>query len=167
MRKNRLLVVDDDESLRWVTKVQLEQSGYAVSAAADGPQALALLQLNGADLVITDLMMPGMSGLDLLKDIRSEYPDLAVIVVTAFGTVETAVEAMKAGAYDYITKPVNMDELKMIVGRALEHLNLKEEVRTLRSSLDRKYGFENSAGPRCFCTYSTWRLERLSRTRPS
>jgi two-component system NtrC family response regulator len=146
LRKNRLLVVDDDESLRWVTKVQLEQSGYAVSAAADGPQALALLQLNGADLVITDLMMPGMSGLDLLKDIRSEYPDLAVIVVTAFGTVETAVEAMKAGAYDYITKPVNMDELKMIVGRALEHLNLKEEVRTLRSSLDRKYGFENILG---------------------
>ena len=132
LRKHRLLVVDDDESLRWVTKVQLEQSGYAVDAAADGPQALELLQQTGTDLVITDLMMPGMSGLDLLREVRSEYPDLAVIVVTAFGTVETAVEAMKAGAYDYITKPVNMDELKLIVGRALEHLNLKEEVRTLR-----------------------------------
>ena len=116
------------------------------SAAADGPQALEILHQNGADLVITDLMMPGMSGLDLLKEIRSEYPDLAVIVVTAFGTVETAVEAMKAGAYDYITKPVNMDELRMIVDRALEHVNLKEEVRTLRSSLDRKYGFENILG---------------------
>ena len=146
LRKSRLLVVDDDESLRWVTKVQMEQSGYTVDAAADGPQALALLQQNGADLVITDLMMPGMSGLDLLKEIRREYPDLAVIVVTAFGTVETAVEAMKAGAYDYITKPVNIDELKLIVSRALEHLNLKEEVRTLRSSLDRKYGFENILG---------------------
>ena len=146
MRKNRLLVVDDDESLRWVTKVQLEQRGYAVDAAADGPQALERLQQNGADLVLTDLMMPGMSGLDLVREIRSEYPELAVIVVTAFGTVETAVEAMKAGAYDYITKPVNMDELKLIVGRALEHVNLKEEVRTLRSSLDRKYGFENILG---------------------
>ena len=123
MRKSRLLVVDDDESLRWVTKVQLEQSGYAVDAAPDGREALELLQQNGADLVITDLMMPGMSGLDLLKEIRSEYPDLAVIVVTAFGTVETAVEAMKAGAYDYITKPVNIDELKLIVGRALEHVD--------------------------------------------
>ncbi len=146
MKKSRLLVVDDDESLRWVTKVQLEQRGYAVSAAADGTQALELLQQTGADLVITDLMMPGMSGLDLLRAIRSEYPDLAVIVVTAFGTVETAVEAMKAGAYDYITKPVNIDELTLIVSRALEHVNLKEEVRTLRSSLDRKYGFENILG---------------------
>ena len=146
MRKSRLLVVDDDESLRWVTKVQMEQSGYTVDAAPDGREALELLQQNSADLVITDLMMPGMSGLDLLKEIRSEYPDLAVIVVTAFGTVETAVEAMKAGAYDYITKPVNIDELKLIVSRALEHVTLKEEVRTLRSSLDRKYGFENILG---------------------
>ncbi len=146
MSKNRLLVVDDDESLRWVTKVQLEQSGYAVSAAADGHQALELLEQSGADLVITDLMMPGMSGLDLLKAIRSGHPDLLVIVATAFGTVETAVEAMKAGAYDYITKPVNIDELRMIVARALEHVNLKEEVRALRCSLDRKYGFENILG---------------------
>jgi DNA-binding NtrC family response regulator len=146
LRKNSLLVVDDDESLRWVTKVQLEQSGYSVGAAADGPMALELLQQTGVDLVITDLMMPGMSGLDLLREIRSTYPDLAVIVVTAFGTVETAVEAMKAGAYDYITKPVNIDELKIVVSRALEHVNLKEEVITLRSSLDRKYGFENILG---------------------
>ena len=124
----------------------LEQSGYLVDAAPDGRQALDLLQQNGSDLVITDLMMPGMSGLDLLKEMRSEYPDLAVIVVTAFGTVETAVEAMKAGAYDYISKPVNIDELKLVVGRALEHVNLKEEVRALRSSLDRKYGFENILG---------------------
>ncbi len=146
MRKSRLLVVDDDESLRWVTKVQLEQSGYLVDAASDGPQARELLHQNGSDLVITDLMMPGMSGLDLLKEIRAEYPELAIIVVTAFGTVETAVEAMKAGAYEYITKPVNIDELKLIVSRALEHVTLKEEVRTLRSSLDRKYGFENILG---------------------
>jgi len=146
VRKSRLLVVDDDESLRWVTKVQLEQSGYMVSDAADGRQALELLRQNGADLVITDLMMPGMSGLDLLNQLRTEYPDLAVIVVTAFGTVETAVGAMKAGAYDYITKPVNIEELKITVGRALEHVNLKEEVRALRSSLDRKYGFENILG---------------------
>ena len=146
MRKNRILVVDDDESLRWVTQVQLEQTGYAVSAAANGPQALDVIQQAGTDLVITDLMMPGMSGLDLLKKIRSEYPSLLVIVVTAFGTVETAVEAMKGGAYDYITKPVNMDELRLIVSRALEHVNLREEVRTLRSGLDRKYGFENILG---------------------
>ncbi|MEO8594953.1 MAG: sigma-54 dependent transcriptional regulator [Candidatus Solibacter sp.] len=142
----RILVVDDDESLRWVTQAQLQQSGYSVSAAADGASALEQLRNFPTDLVITDLKMPGMSGVDLLKQIRAEYPEIIVIMVTAFGTVETAVEAMRAGAYDYITKPVNMDELRLIMKRGLEHLELREEVRILRSSLDQKYGFENILG---------------------
>jgi len=146
MPKHRILVVDDDESLRWVTQVQLQQSGYEVEAAADGARALELLRDAPADLVITDLKMPGMTGLELLRHIRTGYPEIIVIVVTAFGTVETAVEAMKAGAYDYITKPVNMDELRLTVDRGLEHLSLRAEVRALRSSLDRKYGFENILG---------------------
>ena len=146
MSKQRILVVDDDESLRWVTQAQLQQSGYQVNSAADGRQALESMSESPPDLVITDLQMPGMSGLELLKRIRAEYPEILVILVTAFGTVETAVEAMKAGAYDYITKPVNMDELRMIVSRGLEHLDLREEVRSLRSSLDQKYGFENILG---------------------
>src|SRR5262249_48780695 len=107
---------------------------------------LALLEQQPHDLVITDLRMPGESGLDLLRKIRADYPDVAVVLVTAFGTVETAVEAMKLGAYDYLTKPIDGEELLMIIGRALEHLELREEVRTLRASLDRKYGFENIIG---------------------
>src|SRR5581483_2820578 len=99
-----------------------------------------------ADLVITDLKMPGMSGLELLKRIRSEYPEIVIIMVTAFGTIENAVEAMRAGAYDYITKPVQIQELRLKVTRALEHLDLQEQIRNLRSSLDRKYGFENILG---------------------
>lgn len=146
MIKKRILVVDDDESLRWVTQAQLQQAGYQVGAAAEGKQALDLIREWAPDLVITDLKMPCMSGLELLKRIRADYPEILVIMVTAFGTVETAVEAMKAGAYDYITKPVNMDELLLIVSRGLEHLDLKEEVRNLRSSLDQKYGFENILG---------------------
>ena len=146
MIKKRILVVDDDESLRWVTQAQLQQSGYEVNAAASGNEGLASIRQVPPDLVITDLMMPGMSGLDLLRKIRADYPEILVIVVTAFGTVETAVEAMKAGAYDYVTKPVNMDELRLIVSRGLEHLDLKEEVRQLRSNLDAKYGFENILG---------------------
>src|SRR6266536_5663736 len=146
LSKKRILVVDDDESLRWVTQAQLQQSGYDVDAAADATSALEQIRNLPPDLVITDLKMPGMSGLDLLKEIRVNYPDIIVIMVTAFGTVENAVEAMKAGAYDYITKPVNMDELRLIVNRGLEHLNLQEEVRVLRSSLDKKYGFENILG---------------------
>ncbi len=146
MIQKRILVVDDDESLRWVTQAQLQQSGYLVGAAASGKEALDCIRDALPDMVITDLMMPGMSGVELLKKIRADYPEIIVILVTAFGTVETAVEAMKAGAYDYVTKPVNIDELRLIVSRGLEHLDLREEVRTLRSSLDKKYGFENILG---------------------
>ena len=146
MIQKRILVVDDDESLRWVTQAQLQQSGFQVDAAANGKEALARIQETPPDLVITDLMMPGMSGVELLKNIRADYPEIIVILVTAFGTVENAVEAMKAGAYDYITKPVNVEELRLIVGRGLEHLDLRQEVRNLRSSLDKKYGFENILG---------------------
>jgi two-component system NtrC family response regulator len=146
LRKKRILVVDDDESLRWVTRAQLQQSGYEVNAAADAKSALEQIRALSPDLVITDLKMPGMSGLELLKEIRVQYPEIIVIMVTAFGTVETAVAAMKSGAYDYITKPVNMDELRLVVNRGLEHLDLQEEVRLLRSSLDKKYGFENILG---------------------
>lgn len=146
MIRKRILVVDDDESLRWVTQAQLQQSGYEANAAADGKEALEKIRQVPPDLVITDLKMPGMSGLELLRKIRADYPEILVIMVTSFGTVENAVEAMKAGAYDYITKPVNMDELRLIVSRGLEHFDLKEEVRLLRSSLDQKYGFENILG---------------------
>jgi len=142
----RVLVVDDDESLRRVTQVQLEQRGYQAITATDGPEALAILQKSPPDLVITDLKMPGMSGLELLRRIRADYPEVLVIMLTAFGTVESAVEAMRAGAYDYITKPVNPDELDLIARRSLEHLQLIEENRVLRSSLDEKYGFENIIG---------------------
>jgi DNA-binding NtrC family response regulator len=146
MTKNRILVVDDDESLRRVMQVQLEQEGYSVASAASAQQTLSMLQLRSYDLVITDLKMPGLSGIELLKQIRSQYPEIVMIILTAFGTVETAVEAMKAGAYDYITKPVHPEEMSLVVGRALEHFRLVKEVRALRSSLDRKYGFENILG---------------------
>jgi len=146
LTRKRILVVDDDESLRWVTQAQLQQSGYDVSAAAEASDALQSMRQAPPDLVITDLKMPGMSGLELLRKIRTDFPEIIVIMVTAFGTVENAVEAMKAGAYDYITKPVNIDELRLIVNRGLEHLGLQEEVRLLRSSLDQKYGFENILG---------------------
>jgi two-component system NtrC family response regulator len=145
-RQARILLVDDDESLRRVTELQLEDIGYRITTAADAHRALAMLARERQDLVITDLKMPRMSGLDLLKEIRSRYPETVVVVITAFGSVETAVEAMKLGAYDYITKPVHPDELEMCVARVLERLHLLEEVRTLRSSLSQKYGFENILG---------------------
>ena len=146
MSKHQILVVDDDDSLRRVLQMELEQSGYSVIAAASALEALTILRARSCDLVITDLKMPGMSGLDLLRQVLELYPEVIAIILTAFGTVDTAVEAMKAGAYHYITKPVHPDELLLVVGRALEHYRLTEEVKTLRANLNDKYGFENILG---------------------
>ncbi len=145
-RRKRILVVDDDESLRRITQLQLEEAGYEVRAAADGPAALAVMPEFSPALVITDLKMPGMSGLDLLNRLQSEFPETTVIMITAYGTIQNAVEAMKAGAYDYITKPIDYEELVIVVGRALERQRLVEEVQTLRTTLNEKYGFENIIG---------------------
>jgi two-component system NtrC family response regulator len=146
MTKTRILVVDDDDNLRWVVRTQLEDAGYEVATAADGPAALADIQESRPALVLTDLKMPGMSGLELLDKIRTNEPELPVIVITAFGTIQSAVEAVKRGAYDYLSKPIDYDDLLLGIKRALHHTYLIEEVRTLRQSLDRKYGFENIIG---------------------
>lgn len=142
----RVLVVDDEENLRRVTQLKLQQASYEATTASDGAQALELLARHPQDLIITDLKMPGMSGMDLLRRVKEDYPEVIVIVVTAFGTIESAVEAMRLGAHDYIIKPVNADALKLVVSRALEHHRLREEVKNLRSMVDSKYGFENIVG---------------------
>jgi DNA-binding NtrC family response regulator len=146
MSKTRILVVDDDESLRRVMQMQLEEAGYEVLAAPQGQDALTLMEDATPALVITDLKMPGISGLDLLRKLREVYPETTVIMVTAFGTVSTAVEAMKAGAYDYISKPVDYEQLMLVVNRAMERGQLIAEVKTLRANLDEKYGFESIIG---------------------
>jgi two-component system NtrC family response regulator len=145
MTKQRVLVVDDDSNLRRVMKMQLEEAGYAVSVAEDGDAAWRMLDDNPPQLVITDLRMP-TTGMDLLKRITEAELQTTVIVVTAYGTVETAVQAMKLGAYDYVTKPLDFDALVLVVHRAMERQALLEEVRTLRSALDARYGFEGIAG---------------------
>ena len=146
MNPPRILVVDDDENLRWVLQTQLEQMGYAVATAVDGTAAIQAIDQEPPALVLTDLKMPGMSGMDLLERIRRDYPEVPVVMITAFGTIQSAVQAMRSGAYDYLTKPIDYDELGIAVNRVLEHFQLVEEVRALRASLDRKYGFENIIG---------------------
>ena len=164
MKNRRILVVDDDDSLRRVTQVQLEDEGYTVVTAAGGDEALAVLIRKPQDLVITDLSMPGISGVELLKRIRSEYPETIVILVTAFGTVESAVEAMRFGAYDYITKPVNPEQLRHAVARALEHLSLREEVQTLRRVLDQKTGFQGVLGHSDVLAYALDKAARAAQS---
>ena len=146
MRIGRILVVEDDESLRRVTQAQLSKIGYETEVARDVPEALEILQKQPHDLVMTDLNLPGMSGLDLLKKVRAEYPETTVVLVTAYGTIKTAVEAMKSGAYDYLTKPVHPYELRALVERVFERRDLVEEVRTLRTTIDQKFGFEKIIG---------------------
>jgi DNA-binding NtrC family response regulator len=146
MNRKKVLIIDDDASLLRVMEMQLEEIGCDVMAVANANEALAALNEVTPALVITDLRIPGMSGMDLLKLLRADHPELTVIMVTAYGTVRTAVEAMKAGAYDYITKPIDYDELALVVNRALERQQLLEEVHHLRLALDEKYGFESIIG---------------------
>src|SRR5579864_3407425 len=147
MSKKKILVVDDDESLRRVMQMQLEEAGYEVLAASQGKDALALIEDTTPALVITDLKMPGISGLDLLRKLREANPETTVIMITAFGTVSTAVEAMRAGAYDYITKPVDYEQLMLVVNRAMERGQLRSEVKTLSANLDRSE--ERRVGKEC------------------
>ncbi|HEY7338588.1 MAG TPA: sigma-54 dependent transcriptional regulator [Bryobacteraceae bacterium] len=146
MSAAKILVVEDDLALQRVMQVQIANMGPHVDVASDVPHALEILRADSHELVITDLNLPGSSGLDLLKTIRSEYPDTTVLLMTAYGTVETAVQAMKSGAYDYLTKPLHIYELKALIGRVLERSRLIDEVRTLRSTIDSKYGFGSILG---------------------
>jgi len=145
MKAGRILVVDDDSSLRRVMKLQLEEAGYRVSLAQEGDEAWHMLRDDPPSLIITDLRMP-TSGLELLRRIAEDKIETTVIVITAFGTIESAVEAMKRGAYDYVTKPIDFDALVLVVHRAMERQSLLEEVRTLRSALDSRYGFAGIVG---------------------
>jgi two-component system NtrC family response regulator len=138
MNPPRILVVDDDDNLRWVLQTQLEQMGYAAATAANGAAALQAIDKDPPALVISDLKMPALSGMELLEQIRRDYPEIPVLIITAFGTIQSAVQAMRAGAYDYLTKPIDYDELGIAVSRVLEHSRLVQEVKELRASLDRK-----------------------------
>ncbi|GAB7027368.1 sigma-54-dependent transcriptional regulator [Geotalea toluenoxydans] len=144
--KGKILVIDDDNSLRRVLEYNLKEEGYEVQAASSGEEGLFLFGQSQPDLVITDMKMSGMDGLMVLKSIKERSPETLVIIITAFGTVNIAVEAMKAGAYDYITKPFNRDELKLIVLKALQFNGLAEENKRLKSQLSDKTDFRTIIG---------------------
>jgi two-component system NtrC family response regulator len=128
----RILFIDDDRAGREVALFNLRKAGYEVEAASDGAEGLSAFSPEKFDLVITDVKMPGISGIEVLRRIRKTSPDIPVLVITAFGNVETAVEAMKEGAYDFIGKPFHRDQLLMAVEKALERHRLTAEVRDLR-----------------------------------
>ncbi len=146
MQNPRVLVVDDEEIVCESVKRILEEENYEVEIALSGFEAFDKMATNPFDIVITDLKMPGIDGMEVLRRIRREYPNTIVIMITGFSTVETAVEAMKLGAFDYIPKPFTPDEVSVVVKKAVEQKNLLLENIYLRQELQEKYGFHNIVG---------------------
>jgi len=142
--KSTVLVVDDEEKLRRVVELQLKTAGYEVEQAGSAEEALKLT--DGADVILTDLRLPGISGLELLANLRRQDSHTPVIVMTAFGSIETAVDAMKAGAVDFLPKPFSLDHLMTVIHKALEIRTLRDENRELRAELGQRYEFDNIVG---------------------
>jgi DNA-binding NtrC family response regulator len=142
--KKRILVVEDEEKLRRVLELQLTSAGFDVDKAGSAEEGLKLV--DRADLVLTDLKLPNMSGLELLAAIRRQNAHSPVVVMTAFGSIETAVETMKAGANDFLLKPFSLDHLMQVVQKALEVRNLRDENRQLKEELGRRYEYDNIIG---------------------
>ncbi len=146
MQEPAILLVDDNESQRRVVEFWLNEEHYRVATAPNAESALRLISKNHFDLVISDIRMPGLSGMDLLAKLREQSPGVPVILITAFGTVNDAVAAMKLGAFDYVLKPLNVDEFKVIVQKALEHGRLVDENRYLRAFAEKTSRFESLVG---------------------
>ncbi len=127
-----LLIVEDDESMRLTLQELFQEEGNTVVCAESGEEAMAEFDRNQPDLVLMDIRLPGMDGLQVLRKMKEAVPDLLVIIMTAYPQVQTAIRAMKSGAYDYINKPFELDEMRMVVRKALETQDLKNEIRTLR-----------------------------------
>ncbi|MEK6628658.1 MAG: sigma-54 dependent transcriptional regulator [Bdellovibrionota bacterium] len=144
--KSRILVVDDEESIREFLEIMLKKENYEVTVAEDGLRAKDILSKKSFDMIISDMQMPNMTGIELLKFVRETYPDIVFMMITAFGTTETAVDAMKMGAYDYVTKPFKIDEVRLNIANALRSKNLETEVRVLKKELVKEYSFQNMIG---------------------
>ncbi len=141
-----ILIIDDEKNIREGLSAALELDGYSVKLAANGAEGLALIEKGDIDLVITDLRMPGISGEEVLAKVRGESPGIPVIVLTGHGSIDTAVDAMRNGAYDFLTKPLSLDRLSLIVKRALAGRELEIRHSSLQQELDAKASFESIIG---------------------
>ena len=146
VQTSHILVVEDDARMRDLMQKVLARDGHEVETCADGLRALKLLEENAYDIVIADIRMPKYDGMELLSAVRRQHPNTTVIMMTAFGTIDSAVEAMKLGAFDYISKPFKMDEILIVVRRALDERKLRHEISMLREEVQRKYEFSNIIG---------------------
>ncbi len=145
-RKEKILIVDDESSLREMLAILLEREGYQIEEAADGQIALGLIQTSEFDLIISDMKMPCLGGIGLLRKVREQEIKTPMLMITGFSSTEEAVEAMKLGAYDYITKPFKNDEIRLVIKNALEHNQLKHENQQLKQQLGQRFSFQRLIG---------------------
>jgi DNA-binding NtrC family response regulator len=143
MKPTRILIVDDDKAFRLATVALLQDVGYTTTTATNGKEAMELLATMNFDLVLSDLVMEGVNGIQLLQHVKNHHPDLSVIMITGFGSIQTAVDAIRFGAYDYVTKPCNNDELLIKVSRALEDSSKTRELQYLRNLIRSEANFSN------------------------
>ena len=142
----RVLIIEDESLIRWSLRQKLEEQGYVVDEAADAASGLDKHSHQTYDLIMLDYRLPDLTGLEVLRKIRETEDESVVIMITAFSRLEQAVEAIRLGAYDYIAKPFDMDELMFTVQKGLETTELRRQVRELRSHLQHEYGFDKMIG---------------------
>jgi DNA-binding NtrC family response regulator len=162
--QSQILLIDDELHNREAISLLLGNAGYRVQTAASGEEALEILRKTPFEIVITDLFLPGVSGIDILKKVKDESPYTCVILITGNASAETAVEAMKEGAFDYITKPLNFDKLRMLVAKAMEKSRLVAENLYLRQQLRGKYKFDNIIGNSLAIQQVFSRMEKIVHT---
>ncbi len=163
-KKMRILVADDEASIREFLRIALHRSGYEVETAGSVAEARKKLDVGSIDLLVCDLMMPDGSGMDLLREIKAKTPDLPVVMITAHSTARSAVEALKHGAFDYVAKPFDVDELLIVVGKALEEKELVEENVHLKRELADRYTFGNLLGRSAIMRGIFSMVERVAKT---
>lgn len=146
MYKGTVLIVDDEPLIRWSIRQALEQSGYTVFEAENASAAISIAQREELSLAMIDLKMPDMNGIDVMKQVLQVQPNIAVIIMTAYSSVETAVEAMKLGAFDYVCKPFNIEDLILTAGRAIETVSMRKEIGAIKSTLKANNAASNLIG---------------------
>ena len=143
MKDYTILIVDDEDAQRSILKGYLEKKGYKIYSASSGTEGIKTVQNNLIDIVLSDFKMPDKTGLEVLEEVKKINPEISFVILTAYGTIEDAVKAMRLGAFDYISKPVDLDELDLMIERIIEHNNLKSEIQILKNQLKEKFKIDS------------------------
>jgi len=143
MKDYSILIIDDEEAQRNILKGYLEKKGYKIFSASSGTEGIEIVQNNLIDIVLSDFKMPDKTGLEVLEEVKKINPEISFVILTAYGTVENAVKAMRLGAFDYISKPVDLDELDLLLERIIENKNLKSEIQFLKNQLQEKFKLDS------------------------